>query len=502
MTEARPPYTAKSEANTTEHPEGQDPARWRILIILLVAVFMSLISVSIVNVALPSIQAGLNASDSDVQWVLSGYALTFGVVLVAAGRAGDLVGRGGMFMLGVTVYTLSSVLAGFAPSAEALNIARFIQGIGAGLLNPQSVGMIQQYFHGPERGRAFGYFGATVGVAVAIGPVFGGLLINLGGPDLGWRLTMLVNVPIGIIAILLAFMWFPRPLLSRVRDMRTGRKVGTWNALKSLDPIGAVLLGFAVFSVLFPFVESGGTAWSWALLPLGLIFVALWVGWERRHRARGHQPMVDLNIFRASSFRNGTIIATLWFMGATSIWVLVALYFQNGLGYSALIAGCVGIPSALLNSVSSTVAGRLVSKHGRKVVIGGMMIALFGLISSIILIWATTHWGISEWWLVLTLSFAGAGQGSVISPNQTLSLASVPQAYAGSSGAVLQTGQRIGTAIGLAVVTAAVFATLRGTDAEWPHAIMVGFAMIATVCVIALAFGFLDLVQSKKATRV
>src|SRR5699024_6650963 len=139
-----------------------------------------------------------------------------------------------------------------------------------------------------------------------------------------------------------------------------------------------------VFFVLFPFVESGGTAWSWALLPLGLIFVAPWVGWERRHRARGHQPMVDLNIFRASSFRHGTIIATLRCMGATSIWVLVALSFQNGLGCSSLTAGCVGIPSALLSAVSSSVAGRLVSKHGRKVVIGGMMIALFGLLSSIL----------------------------------------------------------------------------------------------------------------------
>lgn len=498
MTQARPPHTSTSEANTTEYPAGKDPARWRILLILLVAVFMSLISVSIVNVALPSIQAGLDASDSDVQWVLSGYALTFGVVLVAAGRAGDLVGRGGIFIIGVTVYTLASVMAGFAPSAEALNVARFVQGVGAGLLNPQGVGMIQQYFLGPERGRAFGYFGATVGVAVAIGPVFGGFLIQLGGADLGWRLTMLVNVPIGMLAIALAFMWFPRPLLSRVRDIRTGKKVGTWKALKSLDPIGALLLGLAVFMVLFPFVESTGSNWSWALLPLGVLFTAFWVAWERRHRARGNQPMVDLKIFRASSFRNGTIIATLWFMGATSIWVLVALYFQNGLGYSALIAGCVGIPSALLNSVSSTVAGRLVSKHGRKVVIGGMFIAIFGLISSIILIWATTQWDISEWWLVLTLSFAGTGQGSVISPNQTLSLASVPQEYAGSSGAVLQTGQRIGTAIGLAVVTAAAFATLRGTSAEWPHAIMVGFAMITTVCVISLAFGFLDLHQSKK----
>ena len=312
-----------------------------------------------------------------MQWVLSGYALTFGVVLVAAGRAGDLVGRGGMFIIGVIVYTAAAVLAGFAPSAEALNIARFMQGVGAGLFNPQSVGMLQQYFQGPERGRAFGYYGATVGIAVAIGPVIGGLLIELGGADLGWRLTMLVNVPVGLIALLLAFRSFPRPLLSRVRDRRTGRKVGTWNAFKSLDPIGALLLGTAVFMVLFPFVESSGSRWAWVLLPFGLGFVWLWVAWERRHKAAGHQPMVDLRIFRAPSFRNGATIAGLWFMGATSIWVLVALYFQNGLGYSALVAGCVGIPSALLNSVSSTVAGRLVSKHGRKVVIGGMLIAIF-----------------------------------------------------------------------------------------------------------------------------
>src|SRR5699024_1758064 len=154
-------------------------------------------------------------SDSDVQWVLSGYALTFGVVLVAAGRAGDLVGRGGIFIIGLTVYTLASVMAVFAPSAEALNVARFAFDVGAGLLNPQGVCMIQQDFLGPERGRAFGYFGATVGVAVAIAPVFGGFLFQLGGADLGWRLTMLVNVPISMLAIALAFMWFPRPQIGR-----------------------------------------------------------------------------------------------------------------------------------------------------------------------------------------------------------------------------------------------------------------------------------------------
>src|SRR5699024_2205672 len=137
---------------------------------------MSLVSVSIVNVALPSIQQGLNASDSDVQWVLAGYALTFGVFLVAAGRAGDLLGRGGFFILGVAVFTVSSIVAGMAPNADALNAARFVQGVGSGVLNPQGIGMIQQYFRGAERGKAFGYFGSVVGVAVGIGPVLGGLL--------------------------------------------------------------------------------------------------------------------------------------------------------------------------------------------------------------------------------------------------------------------------------------------------------------------------------------
>ena len=157
-----------------------DPARWRVLLVLLAAIFMSLIAVSIVNVALPAIQGGLMATESELQWVLSGYALTFGVVLVAAGRAGDVLGRGGIFLIGVALFTLSSVAASFATTAEWLIVARFIQGVGSGLLNPQGVGMIQQYFRGAERGRAFGYFGSTVGVSVAIGPVLGGLLI-LGG---------------------------------------------------------------------------------------------------------------------------------------------------------------------------------------------------------------------------------------------------------------------------------------------------------------------------------
>ena len=179
-------------------------------------------------------------------------------------------------------------------------------------------------------------------------------------------------------------------------------------------------------------------------------------------------------------------------MGITSIWVLVALYFQSGLGHSALAAGSVGIPAALLSSISATLAGRSVSVHGRKVVVLGMLVTISGLIATIALIWATEQWGASEWWMVLSLALVGGGQGSVISPNQTLTLAHVPQAYAGSSGAVLQTGQRIGTAIGLAVITAIVFATLHGTSADWPLSIIAGFGVILAMCLASLGFAIAD----------
>ncbi|XXC80998.1 MFS transporter [Arthrobacter sp. A5] len=164
--------------------------------VLLVTIFMSLVGVSIVNVALPSIQTGLGASQSEILWVLSGYALTFGVVLVASGRAGDIFGRAPLFLTGVGIFTVSSVAAGLAVDPLMLNVARFVQGLGSGLLNPQAVGMIQQYFRGAERGKAFGMFGSMVGIAVAIGPVLGGALIELGGVQQGWRWTF--ELPRGI----------------------------------------------------------------------------------------------------------------------------------------------------------------------------------------------------------------------------------------------------------------------------------------------------------------
>ncbi|WP_050526094.1 MFS transporter [Pseudorhodobacter aquimaris] len=481
----------KTNANTAAQDEADpttDPVRWRILSVLLVTIFMTLVSVSIVNVALPSIRHGLNASEADMQWVLSGYALTFGVVLVAAGRAGDIMGRGGLFLIGVTIFTLASIAAGMAPNAEWLNGARFVQGIGSGLLNPQGLGMIQHYFRGGARGRAFGYFGTTVGLSVAIGPVLGGLLIELGGADLGWRLTFLVNVPIGVLAITLGLLWFPRPLISRLP--RTG------SGLRSLDPVGAVLLGLAVLAVLFPFMEGRGGALIWLLLPAGLVLVWLWVRWERRYAGLGLSPMVDLKIFSTRSYTNGIGIMALYFMGVTSVWVLVALYVQEGDGKTALQSAAFGIPAALLSAYAAHWAGKRVARIGRKLVVAGLLIGLFGLGLSILVVILVEAGLLSIWWLMGALSFVGVAQGMVISPNQTLTLAEVPLEYAGSSGAIMQTGQRIGTAIGIAVITAAVFATL--AVSSWGTAMIMGLALVALVVMLALLVALKDLRDRKQ----
>ncbi|KAA0978667.1 MFS transporter [Paeniglutamicibacter gangotriensis] len=487
--------------------EGQvpDPARWRILVVLLVTMFMSLIGVSIVNVVLPSIQSGLGASQSDIQWVLSGYALTFGVVLVAAGRAGDVFGRGALFIAGVVVFTLSSVAAGLAPDPLSLNIARFIQGVGSGLINPQVLGMIQQYFRGRERGRAYGAMGTMVGFSVAIGPLLGGVLIAWLGSETGWRATFLVNVPVGIVVIVLALTWFPRPLFARAPNtvrQPVARAVGEVGAARrvrkaaDLDPVGSILLGVGVLALLLPFVQGRQSPWVWWLLPGGLAVIAGWVLWERNYTARGRSPMVDLRLFGIRSFTFGTLIAGLYFVGITSVWVLVAIYVQDGQGFSALDAGLLGLPAALCAAVSSHLAGLRIMEYGRKIVIFGILSALFGLLASIVVIELHAAGYVGLWWLLPTLAFIGIAQGAIIAPNQALTMLEVPESASGSAGGVMQTSQRIGTAVGIAMMTGIFFATLRAT--AWDTAMSVGLASIA---VVVLATLLVALADQRRRTR-
>ena len=203
--------------------EGTDRVfrRGRILIVLLIPIAMALVAVSSINVALPSISSGLGATDTDLQWVLSGYALTFGISLVPAGRAGDVLGRGAFFVIGLLLFSVASLACSLAPTPEFLNVARFAQGIGAGLYNPQTMGMIQQYWRGMERARAFALFGMVVAVSVAVGPVLAGFIIQAFGPEIGWRASFLINFPLGLIGCVLALRWFP---FGKERQRRAAKK--------------------------------------------------------------------------------------------------------------------------------------------------------------------------------------------------------------------------------------------------------------------------------------
>lgn len=473
--------------------EMPDPARWLVLSVLLAAQFMSLVGVSIVNVVLPSIQQGIGASQTDLQWVLSGYALTFGVVLVAAGRAGDIFGRGSAFIIGVAIFTLASAAAGLATDPLSLNVARFVQGVGSGVINPQVMGMMQQYFRGRELGRAYGFLGTVAGVSVAVGPLIGGALVALFGPEDGWRWTFLVNVPIGLVTLLLAVRWFPRPLLIRAErkgnQLQSSEKATARNS-RDLDPLGCLLLGAGVLAFLLPFVQSPEMTWMWWLLPASLLLIWLWVIWERAYAAQTKQPMVDLKLFRIRSFALGNVIGGLYYLGITSVWVLVAIYSQQGEGFSALHAGLLGLPSALFAALSAHWAGRRVAEYGRKIVIWGIYSSLFGLASSIAVVELHAAGHLSLWWLLLTLSFMGIAQGAIISPNQTLTMTEIPVEQSGSAGGLVQTSQRIGTSIGIAMITAIFFATLRHT--AWNTAMSVGLGAIGAIVLLTLVVALVD----------
>jgi EmrB/QacA subfamily drug resistance transporter len=457
-----------------------DPRRWKALSIALVAGFMALLDVSIVNVALPSIRSSLGADDSVLQWVVSGYALAFGLVLVPAGRFGDARGRRGVFVAGVALFTAASAAAGLAPNAGLLVAARLVQGAAGGLINPQVSGLIQQLFRPAERGRPFGFLGATIGVSTAVGPLLGGFLIFLAGGDDGWRWVFFVNVPVGVLAVVLALRYFPKRAEGRGRH-------------ESLDPVGVLLLGAGVFLVLLPLVQE--RAWpgngKWLLTLAAVGFLAGFVAWERWYGRRA-QPLVDLGLFRIRSYGLGAPLGLLYFAGFTAIFFVYTLYLQNGLGHSALEAGLASTPFALGSATGSALAGRVVVRVGRGLVAGGLVAVLVGVSVATVLV-ATVPADAVPWALALPLLVAGLGSGCVISPNVTLTVAEVPVARAGSAGAVLQTGQRIGSAVGIAVVGAVFFAAVaRASAPDWEGALVHAFLAVLAFVVAALVVALVD----------
>ena len=432
---------------------GAHPDRWRALAVTQLAGFMSLLDVSIVNVALPSIQQGLSASVAQVQWVVSGYALTFGLVLVAGGRLGDALGRRRMFLVALTGFVLTSALCGAAPSAGLLVAARLLQGLVAGLLTPQNSGLIQVLFRGAERGTAFGIFGATVGLSTAVGPVLGGFILTVAGEQEGWRWIFYVNVPIGLIALVAAWRLVPsRP--------RRGAERGA--AAAHIDVVGALLLGGGVLCLLLPLVQvdNGGLRRLWWLFALSPVMVALFVRWEQRMVRRERPPLLDTRLLSTTpGYPPGAALGLVYFVGFTGIWLVFALFFQHGLGYTPLQSGLAVTPFALGSAVSAAVAGRLVTRYGRRLTVAGLVSVAVGLAATAVVLYtAPAAW--AGWMAALPLLVGGIGGGAVISPNVTLTLECVPPQMGGAAAGALQTGQRIGSAIGTAMLAAVFYGVL------------------------------------------
>jgi EmrB/QacA subfamily drug resistance transporter len=465
------------------------PHRWRALAVCQLALFATLIDVSVTNVALPSIGRATDASPSQLQWIVTGYILAFALVPVLGGRLGDDRGRRRMFLVGVGGFVVTSAVVGITPDPRLLIVARVVQGMFGGLINPQVVGIVQQLFSGAERGRAFGAIGATVGTATAVGPLVGGLLIGLGGPSLGWRLVFFINVPIGLTAMVLARRWLP------ARDVRHGPP-------PRLDVTGAALLGLTTLCVLYPTVQYDTVRdprLFWLMvpaLPLGAAFVRREWRLTRRHQ----DPLVDLRLFRRPTYTVGVLLALLFFCSFTGLPLVLALYYQLGLGFTALQSGLGITAFAVGSAISAPVAGRLVPRFGRPLVIVAVGFFAVGAVAIALVVSravTTTDPLQVSLQLALPLLLLGIGAGGIITPNQALSLADVDPRMGGAAGGVLQTSQRIGAAVGQAVIGSVFFAVLGGGS---DHARALTASVVVAMFFIAatLVLGLTDLLLTRR----
>ena len=471
--------------------DPDEKAKERAFAVSIAVAVLTILDLSKVNVGLPSIERALHTGPTELQIIVAGYALAFGLALVPGGRLGDLYSRKAMFLAGLVVFTLFSLVCALAPNAAVLLVARFLQGIGAGLQMPQVIGLVQQLYQGEARARRLGVYGAAVGFGTAFGPTIGGALIALGGEQQGWRYIFWMNVPLGVLLLVLAARLLPGGAMRRQRQ--------------ALDPVGVVLLGVTVVAFMLPFVlttgQRGDSPLRWVALPVAVVMLVAFVLWERRYRAGGRTPAVDVGLFRRASYRNGLLVATAWFAAGPATFLLNTLYLQEGLGLAPVLAGMVTIPFALASAVSSLLAGRWISRFGRALVVGGLVVAAIGFLLSLAAAVLTPP-ALTPWLMAAALLVAGAGGGSVVSPNQTLTLSEVPVEEGGVAGSMAQVGQRVGTAAGVAGASAVFFSVLNADPAgarlpDYHLAVLGGGGVALVLLLAALAFAVTDLVRRR-----
>jgi len=449
-------------------PDGSVPRRsWQALVVLLAGMCIALLDTTIVNVALPTIRTSLEASEATLSWIISGYALAFGLALIPAGRVGDRFGHKWVFFSGIALFTLASAACGIAQSDTQLVIFRVVQGLAGGMFVPAVTAFIQLLFPGRVRGKAFAVMGAVIGVSTALGPIVGGLIIQAFGEAQGWRLVFGVNLPIGVLTLVAAAL-----LLPAAHETGTAAKAG-------IDWLGLVLLSAGLVGVLVPLIEGqdrGWPLWTYLTLAAGVVVLALFAAWEVAYTKRGRSPLVPPHLFRHASFTGGVVLALVYFAAFTSIFFTISLLWQSGLGHTALQSGLVSIPFAIGSIIASAQSNQLSQKLGRNVLVIGTALVTIGLVWVWLVLRSATPESLSHWDLLVPLFIAGLGNGAFIAPNAQFIIATVDREEAGAASGVVSTVQRVGSAVGIAIIGSVLFGSLVITG---PDTVASGFITAA-----------------------
>jgi EmrB/QacA subfamily drug resistance transporter len=406
--------------------------KWWTLAAVSFGLFMIMLDNTVVNVALPSIERDLHITISQLEWIVTSYALVFAALLITGGKLADLLGRRKIFVVGLAVFSLSSLACGMAPNAGFLIGARAVQGVGAALMNPATLSIITATFPPRQRGQAIGIWAGVSALALAIGPLAGGLIVD----NIGWNWIFFINVPVGVLGIVVAQFF-----ITESRD--TSHE-------QSVDFPGLVTSAGALFALSYALIEGNQRGWSSAeilgLFAAAAVLLVAFLMLESRQRL----PMLDLSLFKNSSFVGANVVALLVSLGMFGVFFFISLYVQNILGYSPTRSGAIFLPMTILIILIAPVAGKASDRIGSRWLMGGGMT----LLSISLLLYQRVGLHSNFWTLLPSLVLGGIGMALTMSPMTSVAMGSVPVDKAGVGSGVLNSFRQMGGSLGIALMGA------------------------------------------------
>lgn len=431
-------------------------AKWGALLIVSSAIFLSVIDLFIVNVAIPSIKKGLEASDGDMQLVIVLYVIGYASFLITGGRAGDYFGKKKVFITGILVFTFASAVCGIAQNPWQLNVGRLVQGISAAFMVPQGIAFIPQLFVEPKaREKAFGIYGSIAGTASVIGQFLGGLLPDIQFFIAGWRLVFLINLPLGLLAAAAAFIYLKEE----------PRRVSVIHKLRDFNFVGVLLLILALITLLYPIIEGrelGWPRWAWLMLSLSPPFLLLFLFNQRKRLTLGKEPLIQMQLFKDNYFSIGLLAALFYYMAQDTYFLINAIQLQEGLQISSSMTGIYFVFQGLGYVLASFLSIKLVARYGKYVLIGGIAFMLGALLLHLQVLQIQRMHTLNVFFMLFVY---GMGCGSVLPTMFTLSLKNMPGSLAGAASGLYLTFQQIAIGLGVGVV-GGVFFYLLGNETD------------------------------------